>query len=779
MLKTGMFLQNRYEIMNRIGSGGMADVYKAKDHKLNRYVAVKVLKQEFKDDKAFLSKFRVEAQAAAGLAHANIVNVYDVGEDQGISFIVMELVEGITLKAYISKKGKLSVREATSIAMQVAAGLEAAHNNGIVHRDVKPQNILISMDGKAKIADFGIARAANSNTISSNAMGSVHYCSPEQTRGGYSDAKSDIYSMGITMFEMLTGRVPFDGDSTVEVALKHLQEEIPSPRKFTPDLPFSTEQIILKCTQKSPDRRYGNMAELIRDLKESLVNPGGNFVVIPKLDSNAHTIKLTKEEISRIKNGSLPTYDPELDTGAAQSHREAGSVSGDNRMYPYGGNYYQNSGYQDLKHNQEGGARGRSYDYEGSYRTDGVQSYQDRMNYPEDGAGDYPEDYQNPGNYSKEEYERNLRRRRKPGADDENTRGERVITVISILAAVAVGLVVLGFVGRTLGLFGNRGSGQGKPGTGATEQTVTVVTVPELAGKTEEEAKKLLKDLELGYNYQGESPSSEHAKGLVVSQSIEPGATVEKHTTIGYVLSSGVSQTLTVPNLENESQNAAENALSGMGLDFKVDTSRYSDTIPEGNVITTNPGAGSSVNPGETITIYISQGTDSTLVEVPKVTGGYVADAQTMLGKFGLYAYITEVTSDTVEKGIVISQDTPAGTKVQTGSAVTITVSAGKADGEDIVIVDGSDSVWKCNAQLNPPAGHSSDEELTVRITLTQDEETTTIFEGTTTFPYILSVEGKPGVSTGTVYVYLLDSSTWQVVGDPIVYDNVTFTQTE
>lgn len=235
MLKEGMFIQERYEIVGRIGAGGMADVYKAKDHKLNRFVAVKVLKQEFRDDTAFISKFRVEAQAAAGLAHPNIVNVYDVGDDHGIYFIVMELVEGITLKDYIGKKGRLAVREATSIAVQVSMGLQAAHKKGIVHRDVKPQNIIISTDGKVKVTDFGIARAASSNTISSNVMGSVHYSSPEQARGGYSDAKSDIYSLGITLFEMLTGHVPFDGDSTVAIAIKHLQEEMPSPHKLLAD----------------------------------------------------------------------------------------------------------------------------------------------------------------------------------------------------------------------------------------------------------------------------------------------------------------------------------------------------------------------------------------------------------------------------------------------------------------------------------------------------------------------------------------------------------------
>ena len=236
MLKTGMIIAERYEIVGKIGTGGMADVYKAMDHKLNRFVAVKVLKPEFREDTTFIKKFRSEAQAAAGLTHPNIVNVFDVGDDGGVYYIVMELIEGITLKEYISKKGKLSIKEATSIAIQVSMGLEAAHSHGIVHRDVKPQNIIISTDGKVKVTDFGIARAASSNTISSNVMGSVHYSSPEQVRGGYSDEKSDIYSLGITLYEMVTGRVPFDGDTTVAIAIKHLQEEMVPPSVYTPDL---------------------------------------------------------------------------------------------------------------------------------------------------------------------------------------------------------------------------------------------------------------------------------------------------------------------------------------------------------------------------------------------------------------------------------------------------------------------------------------------------------------------------------------------------------------
>ena len=301
MIKIGMLIGDRYEILEKIGNGGMSDVYKAKCHKLNRFVAVKVLKQEFGENENFVSKFKVEAQAAAGLMHPNIVNVYDVGNENGINYIVMELVEGITLKKYIEKKARLSVKEAISIAIQVSMGIEAAHNNRIIHRDIKPQNIIISKDGKVKVTDFGIAKAATSNTITSNVMGSVHYTSPEQARGGFSDEKSDIYSLGITLFEMLTGRVPFNGDTTVAIAIKHIQEPMPSPRDYVAEIPVSVEQIVYKCTQKSPDRRYQSMPEVIEDLKRSLMTPDEDFVKIVDPDETASTRVITDQEVKEIK----------------------------------------------------------------------------------------------------------------------------------------------------------------------------------------------------------------------------------------------------------------------------------------------------------------------------------------------------------------------------------------------------------------------------------------------------------------------------------------------
>ena len=307
MLRVGTFLGNRYEIKSRIGAGGMSDVYKAMDLKLNRLVAIKVLKDEFSQEPNFVSKFRKEAQNAAGLSHPNIVGVYDVGEDRGIHYIVMELIEGITLKKYIERKKKLEIRESIEVAMQVARGIEAAHAQGIIHRDIKPQNIMISREGKVKVTDFGIARATHGQTISANTMGSVHYISPEQARGGYCDERSDIYSLGITLYEMLTGRVPFEGDTTVAVALLHIQGDMVPPRQYEPLIPVSLEKIILKCTQKKPELRYSSATELITDLKKALTAPNEDFVRIANLKSDSPTVIITEGEREQIQRQRVLT----------------------------------------------------------------------------------------------------------------------------------------------------------------------------------------------------------------------------------------------------------------------------------------------------------------------------------------------------------------------------------------------------------------------------------------------------------------------------------------
>ena len=316
MIKIGMLISGRYEIIEKVGTGGMADVYKAKDQRLNRFVAIKVLKQEFSTDTKFVTKFRAEAQSVAGLSHSSIVGVYDVGDEEGLHYIVMELVEGITLKKYIERKGKLEIREALGISIQIAQGLEAAHDNNIIHRDIKPQNIIISKEGKVKVTDFGIAKAASSNTITSNAMGSVHYISPEQARGGFSDGKSDIYSLGITMYEMLSGTVPFTGDSTVAVALAHIQEEAVPLKQLRTEIPGSVEMIVAKCMQKKPEMRYLNVSSLVDDLKHAMTDPDGDFVKINKLVDDSATIHMSDDDIRKIRSGRavvVPNPDPRED----------------------------------------------------------------------------------------------------------------------------------------------------------------------------------------------------------------------------------------------------------------------------------------------------------------------------------------------------------------------------------------------------------------------------------------------------------------------------------
>lgn len=324
IINIGTMIGNRYEVVEKVGTGGMADVYRAMDHRLNRYVAVKILKNEYSEDTKFVTKFRQEAQAVACLSHPNVVAVYDVGEEQGMHFIVMEFVEGITLKSYIEKKGKLSVREAVGIGIQIASGLEAAHNSHIIHRDIKPQNILISRDGTAKVTDFGIAKAASSNTITASAMGSVHYISPEQARGGFSDEKSDVYSLGVTMYEMLSGTLPFTGESAVAVALAHIQEEAVPLTAMDATIPKGISDIVAKCMQKKADFRYPTSADLIAELKMFLQDPEGEYGVVKPLYENTDTIFIKPTDVNRIKAASQTTTGDSGMTAAEPEDKKAG-----------------------------------------------------------------------------------------------------------------------------------------------------------------------------------------------------------------------------------------------------------------------------------------------------------------------------------------------------------------------------------------------------------------------------------------------------------------------
>ena len=600
MIKIGMMLGDRYEILEKIGTGGMSDVYKAKDHKLNRFVAVKVLKQEFSENTNFVSKFRVEAQAAASLMHPNIVNVYDVGEENGVHYIVMELVEGITLKKYIEKKARLSVKEAVSIAIQACMGLEAAHNNHIIHRDIKPQNIIISKEGKVKVTDFGIAKAATSNTITSNVMGSVHYTSPEQARGGYSDERSDIYSMGITLFEMLTGRVPFNGDTTVAIAIKQIQEPMPSPRDFVPEIPVSVEQIVLKCTQKSPDRRYQSVGALIEDLKRSLVAPDENFVKVIDTDANAATRKVSRDDMNEIKKQSRKS-----------SHTEEIRLKKNSARPPV--------------QPQKGGKKRRS-----DFETE-ILDEEDE-----------------------EEYE---------------SRMERFTTILAVAGAVLIGCIVIFLVGRAIGLFRFPSSQEG-----GGSQMVAV------AGMTEEEALKALDDLGLGldvtvaYEESGDTP-----EGQVISASVEPGTQLSRGDAVTLTVSGKSEGGVTVPDTMNKSLAEAVSELEAEG--FQTERKEgYSETVPEGNVMSQSPEGGTKAERGSTVTITISQGPQDSKVAVPDVLGMLPDEAQATLEAVGLVGKVEEVSDDDETMvGKVIGLSYSIGTQVEPGTAISIYVSTGPA----------------------------------------------------------------------------------------------------
>lgn len=718
MLKEGMIVGERYEIISRIGSGGMADVYKAKDHKLNRLVAVKVMKAEFSEDKNFIAKFRKEAQAAAGLAHPNVVNVYDVGEDNGIYYIVMELVQGITLKDYITRKGKLTVREATSIAIQVSLGLEAAHRSNIVHRDVKPQNIIISTDGKVKLSDFGIARAASSNTISSNVMGSVHYSSPEQVRGGYSDAKSDIYSLGITMYEMVTGRVPFDGDTTVAIAIKHLQEEMVSPRKYVPDLPYSLEQIILKCTQKSVDRRYASMTELVEDLKHSLLDPNGNFVSLTPLASHAQTVMLSQDELDAIRDGRSGYATPQ-----------------------------KNNDYMEYEDNEE------------EEEAEEAEEYDDDDDDDDDG-----------------EISSKLEKAMTIGGF---IIGAIIICILIFFIAKAAGLINIGdkktddtqieqeidldemvdengqvtvpsLVKVTeenalnmleqLGLKGNKtGESQSEypagtiisqeqeAGTKVDQGTVInyVVSagtdspvVPEVTGYSQSEAEAAIIALGLETSIEQEY-SDTVAIGKVIRIDPVAGTKLSSGSTVKLVVSLGEEdKKVPVPNVKGQDEATAKKTLTDSGFQVIVETTETEDGTADGCVASQSISAGTEADPGTTVTIYI-----------------YHAPAATPIPT-------TEPDSQGTEGG------------------------------------ETTTSEWRCNVQLVQPENYSGGlvQLLLVQNVNGQNVETVILEGQTITFPYIVSVKGADGVETGTIYLKEMVDGEYVERGH---YSNVPFKKVE
>ena len=550
MLIPGSYLINRYEIIMKIGSGGMADVYKAKDHVLNRLVAIKVLKQEYSTDATFVKKFRVEAQSAAGLSHPNIVNVYDVGEDDGVYFIVMELVQGITLKNYIDMKGKLDIREALNISVQIASGLSAAHENRIIHRDIKPQNIIMSRDGKVKVTDFGIAKVADSTTVTTTAAGTVHYISPEQARGGYSDERSDIYSLGITMYEMVTGRVPFEGETNVAVALMHIQSEITPPRQLEPSIPVSFEKIILKCTQKKPERRYASARELIADLRKVLTHPDGEYVVIPGAIPQGRTIVMNDNDIDSLKAASLRKN---FGTKPEETYVEEPEEEEEEKPVQKPVQKKRPVKKKDLE---------------------------------EDDDDEFDKDEEDD--------------------DDEevNPALSKVMMALGIGGFIILAVIIFFIIGHAAGFFGGSGSLFGHKNKDTSTESISTesvsdtssdtstagerVTVPDLSKKTEDEAKAALKELRLGVNVQT-GTSDDVPEGQVYDQSPAAGTKVDVHTQVTINISSG-KEKFSLDDVTGMQYQQAQAQLENDGLVVSLEFD-YSDSVGSDKVISTSPKA--------------------------------------------------------------------------------------------------------------------------------------------------------------------------------------------
>lgn len=606
MLKEGIFIADRYEIVGKVGTGGMADVYKAKDHTLGRFVGIKVLKQEFSEDVNFVTKFRTEAQSAAGLEHPNIVNIYDVGSENAIHYIVMEYVEGITLKTYIEKKGQLSFKEAVSIAIQVGRGIEAAHNKHIIHRDIKPQNIIISTEGKVKVTDFGIARAASSNTINSDVMGSVHYASPEQARNGFVDGKSDIYSLGIVMYEMVTGRVPFDGESTVAIAIQHLQEEMVRPSAYAPDLPVSLEKIIIKCTQKSPDRRYDSIGDLLIDLKKALISPNEDFVVMVPVGQQDKTRVMKQEEVESIKEQTRNMfYEDAAEEPAEEEEQEEEEEEDDD------------SGFLNPKMEKAVTIMGivaaviivaiivyivgsffGLFRFGGSDRKDKVQDKQEEVIEPEDETED-----------TKDQEEQ---------VEMIDLRGKTFEEAKEALNGIGLGIEKAGEESSDTYAQGQIVSQSAEAGSKVNKNTTISVTissgvgevdVPSVTGLDKETAEAKLTENGFIANVNFEY-SETVANGTVISQSPEAGNKAKKGDTVTINVSRGVEPIVMI-NVLNKPEAEARAALSNLGLNVTT-TSDYSNDVPEGNVISQSIVEGKSVEKGATVTLVISLGRKST-----------------------------------------------------------------------------------------------------------------------------------------------------------------------
>lgn len=606
----GRLLDNRYEILEVIGTGGMSVVYKARCHRLNRLVAIKILKDDYFQDDDFRRRFHAESQAVAMLNHPNIVSVYDVSTDGDADYIVMELVDGITLKQYMERRGGyLNWKETLHFAMQIGRALEHAHNQGIVHRDIKPHNVMILKNGSAKVTDFGIARVMSSqNTLTKEALGSVHYISPEQAKGGRVDSRSDIYSLGVVMYEMLTGRPPYDGESPVAVALQHINGGAPMPSTLNPNIPGGLEQIIMRCMSVDPDQRYTSSTAMLYDMEEFRQNPN---VLFP---------------YGMV--GSQSAYAAQPRTAA----QRAAAVSQPRQ----------------------------AYDQQGSGRPGGANGGRPAGARPANPNGTRPSNGSRSGTSSRPPQGGQNRSRRPEPEKEEKGKG-MMIALIACGATLLVALIIL------LVMVSGKNRDDG-----------VMVEVPRFIGQIYEQidAKDYpnLVIVDDQYTFHDEYPAGE-----VISQDPEPKAQVKAGTEVKLVISLGV-QTDEMPDLTGKAKDNAKgllDELSALSLTVVFDE-EYNDEVKEGLVTRTEPAAGATLTKGQTVTLWISKGALTMVMD--DLTGKTKADAQVILdGKkdMKLNVQFKEEASEEVEEGKVIRTEPAKGKEVKAGDTVVVFVSTG------------------------------------------------------------------------------------------------------
>lgn len=761
MLNPGTYLQGRYEILEKIGSGGMSVVYKAKCHTLNRLVAIKVLKEEFASDENFVSKFKMEAQAAARLSHPNIVNVYDVVDEENLHYIVMELIEGITLKSYIEKKELLDSKEAIGIAIQVAQGIAAAHEQHIIHRDIKPQNMIISKDGKVKVADFGIARAVSSQTVNSSAaVGSVHYISPEQARGGYCDERSDIYSFGITLYEMVTGRVPFEGDNTVAVALAHLEDPVVPPGDYNPQVYPGLEDIILKCTKKKPDRRYGSMEEVIHDLRRVLMDPECDIYQNEEIEEGGdpyQTRPISKDELSQIRD----------------HHRRKSRETGADEA--------------------EKGTEGLETSDEENGSPDSL-SKEDAEEFG-DGTGDHRSRYHSS---RKREFHKKIPSRKRD--EDVSTQFERMIAAIGIIAAILVVIVVVFVFSRLTGLFWP-GSGQDSQEnqTEAVTQSASMeeiqvipdegeTVMPNVLDLPRDMAESKLKEYDIVMKVTGEEYSENYSKGYVMRQDVDEGTAVEKWSTVGVTISKGSERVdVKALNLSGMDKKQAEEILKDKDL-IPSAKEEANDTVPKGKVIRVGT---EEAKAGDTVELFVSSGPKTVQGQVPKLTDGDAAAADALLKAAGLVSgTVTYEYDPSKPHGQVLSQSELPGTMLEPQSAVDYVVNdsaqasteaaVAKTGEEEKYYVGSIDATCSLSNYIGP-ASQTSSVRILIRLKQKDPKDANTyvytnlisprLVVGSQDIPVVFSrIKGAYGVDSGIVEVVDVDNDDKVIQSWPVSF---------